>query len=149
MTKAQASMNCSSACSRHWGLVIGISLDIGHSLGESSEQTRHGFGLDEFARLIEVVQDNGVRIDAHGMIDRRQQLDGMHRGFSGRRAGGVRFAVKSRALDSCAGGEGCVTIWPVVAAIRRVPVAGSAHPEARTAPDLATGICAGVFPKSG
>ena len=40
----------------------------------SRKQCLDALGLDEFAGLIQVVVDDRVRIDAHGVIDRRQNL---------------------------------------------------------------------------
>ncbi len=43
------------------------------------EQRSDGLGFDQFARLVQVVEDDGLRIDAEGMVDGRQQFAGMHR----------------------------------------------------------------------
>src|SRR4051794_31802234 len=45
----------------------------------SSEQGGHRLGLDQFARLVEVVVDDGVRVDAKCVIGGRNELHRMHR----------------------------------------------------------------------
>src|SRR5207249_3824571 len=51
-----------------------LSSSIGHSL---TEQAQHRLGLHEFARLIEVIVSDRVRIDAQHVIHRRQNLHRM------------------------------------------------------------------------
>ncbi len=45
----------------------------------SGKQAGDRLGLHQFARLIEVVVDDGFRVDAKGVVDARQQLPGVHR----------------------------------------------------------------------
>src|SRR5437867_5997323 len=138
MTNAQKTTQPDSAVSStHRALVIGISLVIGHSSlvihTRSSEQRRDGLSLDQFARLIEVVVNDSVRVDAQGMINCGQNLDRMDRVFRRRRSGGIGFAVERATPDSRAGNEGGVTIGPVVPAIRRIAVARGADAQPRRA----------------
>ena len=44
----------------------------------SPEQSRHGLGLDQLTRLVEVVQNHGGRVDAEGVIDGGEQLARMN-----------------------------------------------------------------------
>ena len=41
------------------------------------KQLRHRLRLHQLARLVEVVVDDGVRGDAEGVVDRRQELAGV------------------------------------------------------------------------
>ena len=60
----------------------------------SGEQVRHRLGLDQLARLVQVVVDDRVRVDADGVVDRRQQLAGMDR---------VLERGRSRSCRTCRG----------------------------------------------
>src|SRR6266702_3976172 len=104
-----------------------------------SEQRRDRFGLHEFARLVEVVEDDGVRIDPERVVHRRQNLDRVHRVFGRRRGGRVGFAVEGAPPDARAGDQRRVAIRPVIAAIGRVAVAGSADAQARRASEFTNG----------
>src|SRR5437016_3560863 len=44
-----------------------------------AEQAQDRFGLNQFARLIEVIEDHRVRINPQRMVDRGQDLHGMDR----------------------------------------------------------------------
>ena len=52
--------------------------DLSWRLLASPEQSRHGLGLDQLTRLVEVVQDHGGRVDAEGVVDRGEQLAWMN-----------------------------------------------------------------------
>src|SRR3989442_14205552 len=104
-----------------------------------SEQRRDRFGLNEFARLVEVVIDDGVRIDPQRVVHRRQNLRRVHRVFGRRRGGRVGFAVEGAPPDACAGDQRGVTIRPMIAAIGRVAVAGGADAQAWRASEFTNG----------
>ena len=52
-------------------------------LPNSREEPGHGVGLDQLAGLVQVVVDDRGRVDAEGVVDRRQQLAGVDRVSSG------------------------------------------------------------------
>src|SRR5438105_4989038 len=95
-----------------------------------------------------MVVNRGFWIDPEGMVNGGEQLCGVDRVFGWRRAGGVRFTVQSASLDAGAGEEGGVAIRPVIAAIGRIRVAGSAHAEPRRAAKLADGNHQRLFEQS-
>src|SRR5208337_5326704 len=72
----------------------------------SPEQSRHGLGLDQLTRLVEVVQDHGGGIDAEGVVDRGEQLAWMNGIRQRRRAGLVGLAVDVAPLDARTGDHG-------------------------------------------
>src|SRR5271157_2161920 len=111
----------------------------------SPEQSRHGLGLDQLTRLVEVVQDHGGRVDAEGVVDRGEQLAWMNGIRQRRRAGLVGPAVDVAPLDARAGDHGRIAIGPVVAAIRAVAVARRADPLLRTAAELTDGNHKGIL----
>src|SRR5271166_5839877 len=102
----------------------------------SPEESRHGLGLDQFTRLVEMVQHHGGRVDAEGVVDRGEQLAWMNGIGQRRRAGLVGLAVDVAPPDASAGDHGRVAIGPVVAPIRAVAVTRSADPLLRTAAEL-------------
>ena len=57
--------------------------------GISGEEPGHGLGLDQLAGLVQVVVDDRLRVDAEGVVDRRQQLAGMDRVVQRGRGGRV------------------------------------------------------------
>src|SRR6266404_4336629 len=85
-----------------------------------------GLALDQLARLVEVVVDDGVRIEADAVVDGRPQLARMDRVLQRRRGRLVRLAPDEAALDAGAGDDRGIAVGPVVAAIVAVLVAGSA-----------------------
>src|SRR5437016_546724 len=99
----------------------------------SNEDARHRLALDEQARLLQVILDDGRRIDADAVIDRRQQFARMHRVLQRRRTGLVRLAPHEAALDAGAGDNAGVAVGPVIAAVVLVLVAGRADAALRTA----------------
>src|SRR5271157_914764 len=111
----------------------------------SSKQSRHGLGLDQLTRLIEVVQDHGGRVDAEGVVNRGEQLARMNGIRQRRRAGLVGLAVDVAPLDARTGDHGRVAIGPVVAAIRAVAVARGADPLLRAAAELTDGNHQGIL----
>src|SRR4051812_33672476 len=97
------------------------------AVGRSSEEPRHWFGLHQFARLIQMVQNHRVRVDPERVINCCKHLGGMHWVFGWRRTGRIGLAVERPASDAGAGHKGGVAIWPMVTAVGRVAVAGSAN----------------------
>src|SRR5215831_16272022 len=91
------------------------------------EQPRDGLALDQFARLVEVVVDDRLRVDAERVVDGRQQLGRVDGVGTGTGAGLVRLPVDVAALDAGAGEDRAVTIRPVVAAVGAAAVAGDVH----------------------
>src|SRR6266536_2354953 len=110
------------------GLVILWSWVIGSwsFLFGSTEKARHRLGLHEFPRLVEVVQDDRVRVDAQRMVNGGQELSRVHRVFGGGGAGRIALAVERSAADAGASHEGVVAIGPVVTAVRRIAIARGA-----------------------
>ncbi len=106
---------------------------------KSGVQGGQGVGLHQLARLIEVIVDDGLRIDAEAMIDRGQQFDGMHGIFQRRRGGLVALAMHVAAFDSGSSDNCRVAIWPVVASIGRIVVARRADAALWRATELADG----------
>jgi hypothetical protein len=49
----------------------------------SAEQPRDVLRLDQLARLVEVIVNDRRRVDPEGVVDRRQELAGVHRGLNG------------------------------------------------------------------
>lgn len=45
----------------------------------SGKQSRDVFGFDEFSRLVQVIVDNRLRVDAERVVHRREQFSGMDR----------------------------------------------------------------------
>ena len=105
----------------------------------SRKQLRHRFCFDEFARLVEVVINNRLGINPEGVVHGGEQFGRVNRIFCRAAAGLVGFAVDVAAFDACAGHDGGVAVRPVIAAVRAVAVAGSAHAFLRTAPEFADG----------
>src|SRR3954467_10511926 len=66
----------------------------------SGEESADGLGLDQLARLLEVVIDDRRRVDAEGVVDRRQQFARVDRVFQRGRPGLIRLAVDVAALDA-------------------------------------------------
>src|SRR5437773_5771393 len=99
-------------------------------LSGSAEKACHWLGLHEFPRLVEMVQDDGVRVDAQSMVNSCQELCRVHRVFGGRGGGRIALAVEGSAADAGAGHECGVAIGPVITAVRRVAIARGADPEA-------------------
>ena len=70
---------------------------------ELREQGSDRFGLDQFTRLIQVVQNHRFRINSERVIDRRQQfarMDGVLNGTGGSLVG---LSVDVASFDTCAG----------------------------------------------
>ena len=72
----------------------------------------------------------------------------MHRVFSRGGRGGIGLAIQGAAFDSRAGCEGGITIRPMIAAIGRIAISGSAHAQARRAAEFADGDYDGVLQES-
>src|SRR5688500_2966095 len=69
-------------------------------LNELREQPRHHLRLHQLARLVEVVVDQRVRVDAEAVVDRRQHLAGVDRVLARPGGGAVRLAVDVAPLDA-------------------------------------------------
>ena len=86
-----------------------------------------------------MVVDDGLRVDAEGVVDRREQFGGVH-GVALRGGGGlVGLAVDVAALDAGAADDARVAIRPVVAAVGTVVVAAGADAAFRAAAEFAEG----------
>ena len=106
----------------------------------SAEQPGHGVGLDQLAGLVEVVVDDRGRVDAEGVVDRRQQLAGVDRVVDAGRSRSCRTCRgRGRRLMPGAGEDRGVAVRPVVAAVGAVAVAGGADALLRAAAELADG----------
>ena len=92
-----------------------------------SEELGDGLGFDQFAGLVEVVVDDGFRIDPAGVVHGGQQFGGMDRIFGGAAPGLVGLAVDIAAFGAGARYDGGVAVGPVVASVGAVAVAGGAH----------------------
>ena len=77
------------------------------------KQGLHMVRVHQLARLVEVVVDNRLRIDAHSVIDRGKELGGVHRIFD--RSGACLFglAVNVTTLDAGSANDGGVALGPV------------------------------------
>src|SRR5204862_1130441 len=89
----------------------------------SSKQRRNRLRLDQFARLVEVIVNDRMRINAKRVIHRRQDLNRMHRILSRRRTRRVRFPVQRAAPDAGTRYARCVAIRPMIPSIGRLAVA--------------------------
>src|SRR5262245_51874343 len=98
---------------------------------KSSEQSGHRVGLDELARLVEVIVDGGFGVDAQRVVNGGENLSWVNGLFGRRGSGGVRFAIKSAALDASTGNQARIAIRPMIAAVRGIAVAGRTDSEAR------------------
>src|SRR5205807_3734027 len=99
----------------------------------------HRFALDQFARLVELVVDDGAGIDADAVVDGGEELAGVDGFFDGGGGGLVGLAVDQAALDAGAGDDAGVAIGPVIAAVVVVVVAAGADAALRAAAELAHG----------
>src|SRR5579864_5254673 len=78
--------------------------DIGvKALPISREQFGVSFGFYQFARLFEVVVNNGLRVDPEGVIDGGQEFHRVDRLFGGAATGLVGLAMDIAAFDAGAG----------------------------------------------
>jgi hypothetical protein len=59
-----------------------------------------------------MVVDDGVRVEADGVVDRRQKVGRMHRVLEGGRGGGVGLAVNVAPADAGPGDQGRKTVGP-------------------------------------
>ncbi len=103
------------------------------------KQLRHGFGFDQLAGLVEVVIDDGVGVDADGVVDGGDDVDGVSGILQRGGAGGVGLAVDVAAFDAGTGEDSGVAIRPVVAAVVAVAVATGADAALRAAAEFAEG----------
>lgn len=102
-----------------------------------AKESGDDLAFDEFAGLVEMVVDDGVRRDAHRMVEGRQDVGRMD-GVLGRRGGRrVRLAVDASAGNAAARDEAGIAVGPVIATVGGVAVAGGADAQARGASELA------------
>ena len=99
-------------------VLIGQVPGLGEELGDSP-------GLDQFARLVEVIVHDRLGIDPEGVINRSQQFAWVHRILDRRRGGAVRFAMDITTLDTAPGDAGGVAVWPVITSVGIISITGS------------------------
>ena len=87
------------------------------------EELVDGLGFDQFAGLIEMVVNDGFRVDAEAVVNGCEDFGGMHGVFEGCGTGFVGFAVDVTTLDTGATDNRSVAIGPVVPSIIAVIVA--------------------------
>src|SRR5262249_25504244 len=102
-----------------------------------TQNSQHGFALNQFARLIEVVVHNGAGIDADAVVDAGEKLSRVHRLLDRSRRGLVGLAIYESAFDARASRDGGIAIGPVIAPIVVVVVAARTHATLRTSAELA------------
>src|SRR5205085_12663718 len=91
-----------------------------------TENPANHLALDKFPRLIQVVVHNRAGIDADAVINSREQVLGVDRVLQRRGGSLIRLAVHQASFGAGPSDAGSVAVWPVVAAIVLVLVAGGA-----------------------
>src|SRR5688572_29398323 len=81
-------------------------------LPTSREEVRNDFAFYKFARLIQMVADLHVGIDAEGVVNGRQKIVRVNRLLLRTGGGCVRFAVLHSPSDAGAGDHAAVAIRP-------------------------------------
>ena len=112
---------------------------LGWGGASSTEKGAHGFGLDQFTWLVQVIHDHRVRVDAQRVVNGGHDLGRVDRGLDGRGSGGIGFAVKGSTADAGTCDERGVAIRPVITAVRGIRVTTGADAEAWASPELAQG----------
>jgi len=87
-TKARVNLMKKQEGVRGFGLGLWGNGLFGGGAG-SAEKGTHGFGLDQFTRLIQVIHDHRVRVNAQRMVHGGHDLGRVDRGLGGRGSGGI------------------------------------------------------------
>ena len=90
-----------------------MALQLGEEIG-------NGLAFDQLTGLVEVIVDDGLGVDAGGVVDGGEEVGRMDRILSGGRAGGIGCPVNVSALDAGAADDGGVAVGPVIATIGTV-----------------------------
>ena len=111
---------------------------------ESSKQLCNSSGLDQLARLVEVVEQDSLRINAKTVVYAGKQLARMHGILN--RAGSrlVGLTVDVTTLSTCATDNASVSVGPVVAPIGTIAIAGRADTLLGTTSELANANNEGI-----
>src|SRR5262245_9215484 len=119
-----------SAASGRFTEVSGQSGILGPEIG-------YDLTLDQLARLVQVIANFHIGVDAQGVVERCQQVVGVNRLFLRRGCRLVRFAILHAGSDTATCHDRAVAVRPVIAPVGRVAVAGGADAKTGRAAELA------------
>src|SRR5690606_33378979 len=105
----------------------------------STKQRGNGVGLDELTRLVQMIVNDGLRINADRMVNGGQQLGWMNGILNRSRGRRVRLTVTSAAANSRSRHNCGIAVRPMVAAIVAVAVARGTYASLWATAKLANG----------
>src|SRR5262249_12344191 len=80
-------------------------------------QPTYHFAFHHLSRLVEVIVNHGMRIEADGVVDRGQEVARVDGAVQRSGGGAVAAAINKTAADAGAGDASGVAVGPVVAAV--------------------------------